>query len=360
MKDKARLAALLLGIAVALCPIAADAHEKWFIDAAKYPLRWDLFFSAGPLACVIAVGALTAALTLLWRARGQRDFIPPPERFGATPQGRRIVYALLPLIIGLHVAIPLFYNGSHGVLLSPNVRLHGAPAYLCGLVEIWIALSLFYGGLARLAALVLVALWIAGIALAGLQSMLDNALYLGVAAFFFLVGRGPIAIDRFMFPRLEPPAAFARHALTALRAGIGASFIIVAFTEKLANLPLALAFLQRYPLNFTASLGAPLSDRAFVLGAGSVELLVGLCLLFGLFPREIIIIAWLPINLTLTYFNTTELIGHLPIYGIMALLLIWIPGRANLDEWTEGLRLFHPADGGSDAPVSRSPPHSLS
>jgi len=37
-------------------------------------------------------------------------------------------------------------------------------------------------------------------------------------------------------------------------------------------------------------------------------------------------------------FNTTELIGHLPIYGIMALLVIWIPAsQRNLDDWTDGL-----------------------
>jgi len=135
----------------------------------------------------------------------------------------------------------------------------------------------------------------------------------------------------------------ARNAVIALRIGLGASFVIVAFTEKLANLPLALAFLQKYPLNFTWFLGPPLSDHTFVLAAGAVELLVGLCLLFGVFAREAIVVAWLPINLTLTYFDTTELIGHLPIYGIMALLLIWIPGRANRDEWIQGLRFFRTA-----------------
>lgn len=335
-----RRAAFAIGL-MALLPIQARAHEKWFIDAARYPLRWDLFFSAGPIVCAVAVAVITAALAFVWRARGGRDFLPSPEYFGATPEGLRIVYALLPLIIGLHVAIPLFYDGLNGMLFSPNVHLYGAAAYVCGLIEIWVSVSLFYGGLTRLAALLMVALWLAGVFIAGIQPMLDNALYLGVAAFFFLAGRGPIAIDRFMFPRFEPPAALARHAVTALRIGIGASFVIVAFTGKLANLPLALAFLQRYPINFTAYFSLPLSNHTFVLVAASVELLIGLCLLFAIFTREIIILAWLPMNLTLTYFGTTELIGHLPIYGIMALLLIWMPGKSSR-EWVAGLRLFRP------------------
>jgi uncharacterized membrane protein YphA (DoxX/SURF4 family) len=333
---RAKRAACAIVIAVAL-PSAAQAHEKWFLSNAGYPLRWDLFFSSGPVVCVAIVAAVTIAMAFLWRARGHRDFLPEPESFGATPEGRRIVYALLPLIIGLHVAVPMLYDGLHGLLFSPNVHLPGAAAYIFGVAEIWVGLSLFYGGLARLAAVVLATLWIAGIAVAGIQSMLDNTLYLGVAAFFFLAGRGPIAIDRFMFPRFEPPAAFARHAVTALRIGLGVSFVVVSFTEKLANLPYALAFLQRYPINITPYSGIPLSNHAFVLATGSVELLIGLSLVFGVFTREIIIVAWLPINLTLTYFNTTELIGHLPIYGIMALLLIWIPGKINRERWVAAL-----------------------
>ncbi|MDP9456822.1 MAG: hypothetical protein CYG60_13885 [Actinobacteria bacterium] len=200
------------------------------------------------------------------------------------------------------------------------------------------ALSLFYGGFTRVAAAGLAALWLAGAALLGLQPMLDNVLFLGFAAFFFLVGRGPVSVDRALFPRLEPPERFARYAVPALRIGLGLSFVFVAFTEKFANLPLARSFLDRYPLNFTGALGIPLPDEVFILCAGSVELLVGLFLRFGIFPRETVIFALVPVNLTLTVFNYTELVGHLPIYGVLAVLLIWEHGRKNLSLWLRGLR----------------------
>ena len=74
----------------------------------------------------------------------------------------------------------------------------------------------------------------------------------------------------------------------------------------------------------------------FVLCAGSVELLVGLFIMFGLFPRTIIVIAWLPFNLTLTIFDWVELIGHLPFYGAMAFLLVWTPEEQDL--WIKGMR----------------------
>ena len=60
-----------------------------------------------------------------------------------------------------------------------------------------------------------------------------------------------------------------------------------------------------------------------MLFAGSVELLIGLWITLGIFNREIVIIALLPFNLTLSVFNQTELAGHLPFYGIMALLVVW-------------------------------------
>lgn len=86
---------------------------------------------------------------------------------------------------------------------------------------------------------------------------------------------------------------------TALRVGLGISLVTVAFTEKLANPALAQSFLQQHPLNFTSFLGIPMPDELFVQCAGAVELLVGLFILFGLFPRLIIVVAWLPFNLTL-------------------------------------------------------------
>jgi uncharacterized membrane protein YphA (DoxX/SURF4 family) len=166
---------------------------------------------------------------------------------------------------------------------------------------------------------------------------LENTLFLSIAVFFFMTGRGRISIDRLILPKLDPPAWLARDAVIPLRIGMGVSLVVVAFTEKLANQPLALDFLRVHPLNFTAALGLPISDEMFVLAAGSVELLIGLFILLGIFNREIVIVALLPLNLTLSVSNQTELIGHLPFYGIMALLLVWDAGSENRREWLDGV-----------------------
>jgi uncharacterized membrane protein YphA (DoxX/SURF4 family) len=327
---------------VASMPVAAGlvaarpalAHEKWFHDASEYPLRWDLFFRPLPLVLVGAVLLLTLAAALLWRGRG---FVPGPGAAGAVEGRISAFYGLVPLILGVHVAVPLLVNGVQGNLFTPDNELPGLWANFLGFAETMVALALFYGALTRFAAAALALLWFSGIFLLGLEPMLENALYLGFAAFFFLAGRGPYSVDRLLLPRLEPPERLAGRAIPALRVGLGASFIVVAFTEKLANVPLGLAFLEQYPLNFAAGLGFPIPDEVFVLCAGAVELLVGVWILCGVFPREIALIALVPVNLTLTVFTWTELIGHLPIYGVLAVLLLWGSGE-DLKLWIKGLR----------------------
>ncbi|HLM59673.1 MAG TPA: hypothetical protein VK308_02605, partial [Pyrinomonadaceae bacterium] len=314
-----------------------SAHEKWFHETENYGLRWDLFFRPLPLALFGAVILVTLLAGLWWRKRG-KGFVPGPENLGTTDERRAALYGLIPAIVGIHVAVPLLVSGVQGELFTPNNKVPGVWMYFFGLAQTGIALAIFYGALTRIAAVALGLVWFAGIFLVGLEPMLDSAMFLGFAAFFFLAGRGPISIDRLILPKLEPSARLMSKAIPVLRAGLGLSLIFVAFTEKFANLPLASAFLERYPLNFTAALGIPLSNETFILCAGAVELLVGLWILLGIFPREIILIAWIPINLTLTIFNWTELIGHLPIYGTLAVLLIWSLGQENLQLWLSGLR----------------------
>ncbi len=313
------------------------AHEKWFHETEGYPLRWDLLLRPRPLLFIATVALITLAAGLWWRKRG-RGFIPGPENFGTTDERREALYGLVPAILGVHVAVPLLVSGVQGHLFTPNNQLPGFWMYALGLAQTGIALAIFYGALTRLAAIALAALWLAGIFLVGLEQMLESAMYLGFAAFFFLAGRGPISIDRLILPRLEPSAQLMSRAILALQAGLGLSLVVVAFTEKFANIPLALAFLERYPLNFTQAFHIPMLNETFILCAGTVELLVGLWILFGIFPREIIILAWIPINLSLTVFNWTELVGHLPIYGTLAVLLVWSPGREDLSLWLSGLR----------------------
>ena len=120
--------------------------------------------------------------------------------------------------------------------------------------------------------------------------------------------------------------------------GVSLSLIVVAFTEKLPNVPMAVEVLADYPMNSLAAVGIRRPDAQFVQMIGAVELLVGLCVLSGVFLRDIIVIAWIPFNLTLGIFGPEELVGHLPFYSAMALFFVW--GKSDPEDlaaWKRGI-----------------------
>lgn len=315
----------------------AQAHEKWFVAGPPPALEAQGFFSAFCLSATGVAVAITLLAAFFWRRRGKRDLVPGPERLGATADGMARFYGWVPIVVAIHFAVPLLVLGVQGRMFSPNNQPAAPWNLFLGTAEIGIALSFLYGGLTRVFAAALAVLWVIAGFSVGWETAFENLHYLGAAIFFFSVGRGPFAFDRLLFPALEPSPALARWGLIALRVSIGAGFAFVAFTEKLANPALAHEFLAQYQLNFTAATGIALTDHQFIWCAGTTELLIGLFLAFGIFPRVIILAAWGIINLTLTIFSWVELVGHLPIYGIMSILLVWAPSAETDRLWTQGV-----------------------
>ncbi len=323
--------------AASLLAPSAQAHEKWFVEGNPPALAARGFFSAYALSAAAVAIVVTVIAALWWRQRKMRDLIPGPQRLGATDEGLMRFFGWVPVVIGIHFAVPLLVLGVQGKLFSPNNALAAPWNFFLGTWEIAIALSFLYGGLTRFFSIALAILWVvAGLAI-GWETAFENLHYLGAAVFFFCTGRGPYSIDRMLFPGIEPSPAVARWGMHALRVSIGLGFAFVAFTEKLANPELAHTFLAQFPLNFTRSLGVALTNEQFIWCAGTAELVIGLFLAFGLFPRTIIIGAWGIINLTLTIFSWVELVGHLPIYGIMAVLLVWNPSEKTSHLWQKAL-----------------------
>jgi hypothetical protein len=69
-------------------------------------------------------------------------------------------------------------------------------------------------------------------------------------------------------------------------------------------------------------LGLGWSDLTFTRVAGAIEVLFGLLVMSGRLPQLCVVAAGIPFNATLWFFGTTELVGHLPVYGAMLTLLV--------------------------------------
>jgi hypothetical protein len=54
-----------------------------------------------------------------------------------------------------------------------------------------------------------------------------------------------------------------------------------------------------------------------------VEGVIGVLLLSGLLTRVVILFMWVPFNLGTPFLPPQELLGHLPIFAIMYLLLVY-------------------------------------
>ena len=292
---------------------AVFAHETWFVDD-DVPADWGFAFQAATLALLAAALAITIGVRLAARRRPGADV---PWLAALAPW--------MPFAMRIHLAVSLIGLLSLGVYLSPAMDLaFDVPGVLLGAVMAVTGVLMVAGWRVRTAAWLLIAAGPVGMLEFGVLPVLQRVDLLGVAGFLLCTGAGRWSADaEGGAVRAPSPEAIARG-VWLLRVTAGAALIVVAFVEKLAQPDLALRFLAEYPqFNVADSLGLGLSDLQFTRVAGAVEVLFGLLLISGALPQLVVIAAGIPFNTTLFFFGNVELIGHLPIYGAMLVLLVY-------------------------------------
>jgi hypothetical protein len=300
-------------------------HERWFLDESKFPVQFDTWNTPQALIPVGVAVVITAIATIIYRARGRHNVIPGPIQLGMPWENYIRLLTWVPLVIGVHLGVTLLVSGVSRQLFIPNLVLPlNLLGGVLGMIEIAIALSFIYGALARPAAAVLALIWLVGTIVFGPLRLIEHTEIIGIAFFIFATGRGPLAFDRALDRLNKPVEALIPYAVPVLRVALGVALTVVAFTEKIWNVPMAVAFLQDHHFNFFPYIGmTSVDDVRFVLIAGTIELIVGLMLITGSYVRLVILITLIPFNLTLPFMGWRELVGHLPTYGILALLLLW-------------------------------------
>ena len=296
-------------------------HVKWFVDPAAFPTRYDLLLTPAVLA------AFALALVAVGIAAFIQSRYPEPrpvkilERFAP----------IAPTVLGLHLGVALFVAAVVGLLFVPSLQIPSDNAFGFAIltIEAMCGLMILFGVATRAGAVLLGILGIVAMVPFTFESILEQIHILGIAAFLFLVGRGPISLDRLR--GVAPPIRhreIPRAALTLLRVAMGFGIFYGALTEKLLNPGLSEALLQARPwLNVARPFG--ISDGQFVFLAGVTELVIGAVILSGRLTRPVVVIGAIIFTVSVPFFGWSELLGHLPYYGIMFTLLL----APNADSW---------------------------
>lgn len=296
-------------------------HVKWFTDPDPHPTQYALLLS-WPV-----VAAILLALAGVGLAYWIQHNIPEPRRLRFLE--RSAGYG--PLALALHVGIALLWATFLGLLFVPSLPVDAADRLGSAILvmQAMAGLMLLLGLATRAGAAILALLGIVAMQPFTFESILEQVHLLGIAIFFFLVGRGPVSLDRIR--GVKPPIRgelVPAAALAMVRMLMGFGIAFTALTEKLLNPPLAQALLDARPdIALNRALGIP--DAAFIWIAGTTELAIGAVILSGQITRPVMAVGAALFTSTLLVFGWPELLGHLPFYGIMLLLLI----APNANSW---------------------------
>lgn len=295
-------------------------HVKWFTDPSLHPTRYELLFT-WPVLLAFAAGL--AAIGIAWWIQHN---IPEPALVRALE--RFAGYG--PLALGLQIGIALLVAAALGLLFVPSLHLQpDGMGFAILAMEAVAGISILLGLATRAGAVVLTLLGIVAMQPFTFEAILEQVHILGIAIFLFLIGRGPFSLDRIRHvkPPVKDPLVPAA-ALSALRILMGFGIAYSALTEKLLNPSLSQALLDAHQvLNVLRPIGVP--DPVFIWLAGTTELAIGLVIMSGQITRPAMAVGAFLFTISLFYFGWLELLGHLPFFGIMLLLLI----APNANNW---------------------------
>ena len=287
------------------------AHVKWYVGDTGQSANLGLL--GEPVTMGVVAGAV--ALAAGWRLVGRRLPLHVPL---LRPLGRLAPW--VPRLLGIHLGVALVALAVTNAYLAPHLSLDDVPGgVVLALVEGAVGVWLISGVMLRPAAAIVVALGPIGMLFTGVVEVVEALETLGVALFLVLIPPGP---DRFGARDVTP--ADLHRPLRLLRVAAGMALVILAFTEKLLAPDLAIRLLEEYPsVDVFRIVGVEVPAEVYVRIAAATELVLGLVLISGVAVQVGVLLAVVPFNLTLLVFDRYELIGHLPMYGVLLALLIY-------------------------------------
>jgi uncharacterized membrane protein YphA (DoxX/SURF4 family) len=325
-----------------------DAREAlaFAVETLSDPFTAGLFLVGG-LAVALFVGGW------LWR----RPAIPDFAVLRATLAGYR---DLVPWMLRLAMGLPLVGAGFAGYFFSPVVAVPGSR-----LVLILLGFLLLFGLATRVSAVTALLLYLAG--LASDPALVLALEYVGGLAALVLIGGGRPSADHMLeqvaategtfYNRVDPIHRLAarfraaadpyeRYAPTVLRVGTGLTFAYLGVFEKLLDPGRAALVVGKYDLTAVV----PVSEGAWILGAGLVELAVGLALVAGVLTRGTAALAFVVLTTTLFGLPDDPVLAHVTLFGLVSAVFTLGSGPLSFDRYLAGTapdrtdRRVEPAD----------------
>ncbi|MGN8216450.1 DoxX family protein [Halococcus salifodinae] len=340
---------VISGVLLGLCSLIATsktarAHVKYVTEGGD-PIDAVHFLSEAlsePTTAFVLVGSAIAVVAVI---AVYLHFRPAARDITLFRNTLSEYKDLLPWLLRLSIGLPLVGAGFAGYFFTPVVatptRLFEVAVgflLLFGLATRFVAGVGFLGYLVGLVfhpELLLAAEYVPGfiaiILLGGGRPSADHVLARIAATDGTLYARIDPIYRRLSIPFARMVEPYTLYVPTVLRAGLGFTFFYLGFTQKLMNPGDALAVVAQYDLTAVV----PVSPELWVLGAGLVEMAIGVTLLFGVFTRASAGVAFVMFTTTLFGLPNDPVLAHISLFGLVSVLLVTGSGPFALDEWME-------------------------
>lgn len=320
--------AITLAVAGATLAATASAHVTYLLPSrafeARSGTRWDYLFSAltqkeSWVAIIFSAIAIVIAWVSYRNVRPVRDF------FSRVASRADSYNAFTPWMLRLSLGIALIGAGASSVLVSPI--LPDYPA-LAG-AQVLLGFLIMSGFLVVPAAFGALAIY--ALALGQSWTIVGSLEFAAIAAALIVLDNERPGIDDMLcLPKMSPFRAFKRWVPVILRIGVGVAMASMALYEKILNPLAGDAIVRAYKLTEVV----PVSPAMWVLGAGAIELLLGVLHIVGWKTRPVVGLTFIVLSLSFFYFKE-DVASHVTLFGALSTLFILKAGPWSIDEWLE-------------------------
>lgn len=328
MIRRARALAVTAALGGALVAATASAHVTYLVPERIFQARagahWDFLLGAlGQKESWVAILLTLAGAVVAWTA--YRNVRPVRDFFARVAARADSYTAFVPWMLRLSLGIALIGAGASGVLVSPI--LPGYPA-LAG-AQVLLGFCLMSGFLVVPAAFGALAIYAVGLGQS--WTIVGSVEFAAIAAALIVLdNERPGLDDMLCLPKMSPFRNLKRWVPVLLRVGVGVAMASMALYEKILN-PLAAEIIVR---NYRLTEVVPVSPAMWILGAGAIELLLGVLHIVGWKTRPVVGLTFVVLSLSFFYFKE-DVASHVTLFGALSTIFVLKAGPWSIDEWLE-------------------------